>query len=69
MPEKDCKTLPELLAYCQSSSVVIVDFHATWCGPCRAIAPYVHQKANETGLAVAKVDVDINADAAAKYKI
>ena len=33
-------------------------FIIRWCGPCKAIAPYVNQKSQETGIPLVKVDVD-----------
>lgn len=39
-------------------SVVLVDCHADWCGPCRMIEPMIEALAAETDAAVAKVDVD-----------
>lgn len=40
-----------------------------WCGPCKRIGPYVTQKSSETGIPLAKVDVDIAADASKKHEI
>lgn len=37
---------------------VLVDFYATWCGPCTMMAPAVEQLASDDGVTVAKVDVD-----------
>ncbi|MBI4915586.1 MAG: thioredoxin [Acidobacteria bacterium] len=49
----------------------LVDFWATWCGPCRMIAPHVEALATEyAGKAVvAKLDVDSNKQWATKYGI
>ena len=50
---------------------VLVDFWATWCGPCRMIAPNVAQIAEEhtTDLVVGKVNVDEEAELAEEFGI
>lgn len=54
-----------------SSKPAMVDFWAEWCGPCRMIAPYVEQMAEEykDKAVVAKIDVDSNPGIAARYGI
>lgn len=49
----------------------LVDFFATWCGPCRMQGPILEQVKNEVGdiANVIKVDIDRNAELAARYNI
>ncbi len=54
-----------------SAQPVLVDFWASWCAPCRMLAPTIDQLAEElNGQAkIVKLDVDSNMDTAAKYNV
>ena len=54
----------------QAKGKVLLDFWATWCGPCQRIAPYVEAVAEENPeILVGKVDVDAEAQLAVRYGI
>ena len=69
MSVTDIESLQELMDLCAKNSKVLVDFYATWCGPCKAIAPYLVKQCTEKGVTLAKVDVDKAGDAAQKYEV
>ena len=53
-----------------SNNTVLVDFFATWCGPCKMLAPVLEQFAeSETNVKVVKVDVDEEPDLAMRFGI
>lgn len=57
----------EILA---KNACVLVDFYATWCGPCNMIAPEIHRLSEQHGsVAFVKVNVDTQAELARRYSI
>lgn len=54
-----------------SSDVVLVDFFATWCGPCQALIPVLDEASQDIpdGTAIYKVDVDNDPELAAEYGV
>ncbi len=53
----------------KNENTVLVDFFATWCGPCKMLSPILEQVAQETDAEILKVDIDESMDLARKFGI
>lgn len=55
----------------QSETPVLVDFFATWCGPCQMLAPILKQVKDSLGrkVSIIKIDVDKNQQIASQYQV
>lgn len=53
------------------NGIVLVDFHAKWCGPCKVMSPVLDKIADEFvgKVLVLKIDIDINSELAQEYEI
>lgn len=55
----------------EKEGLVLVDFYATWCGPCKMMTPVLEELAEELkdDVTIAKIDVDEESDLASEYRI
>ena len=63
------ESVEEFSAVTTDYGVVLVDFYADWCGPCKMLEPVVASVAQSTDAAVAKVDIDRHQGLAAQYGV
>ncbi len=59
-------------SFIEQKGIIVVDFWAQWCGPCRSMAPILDQLAREwgsKGIQIGKVNVDQNNATAMKYRV
>ena len=68
---KDVSSVQEFDSEIECGKPVLVDFYATWCGPCKMQAPILYEFAGEIGdkVKIIKVDVDICSDVASRYVV
>ena len=52
-----------------TNGIVLVDFFATWCGPCRMLTPVLEEVSEETDAKIYKVDIDKREDLSRKFGI
>ena len=53
----------------ENNDIILVDFWAEWCGPCKMISPILDEISNEYGLPVGKLNVDENPEKAQEYSV
>lgn len=53
----------------KSNRLVLVDFWAEWCGPCKKVSPILDEISNETGLLVGKLNIDENPEKTMEYQV
>lgn len=55
----------------QSEKPVLIDFFATWCGPCKMLAPVLKEVKDSMGerITILKIDVDKNQELSSKYQV
>lgn len=63
------ESVEEFSAVTTDYDVVLIDFYADWCGPCKMLEPVVASVAENTDAAVAKVDIDQQQGLAAQYGV
>lgn len=53
----------------RDNSLILMDFWAEWCGPCRMLGPILEEVSNETGLLVGKLNVDENPEKTLEFGV
>jgi thioredoxin 1 len=53
----------------RSNDLVLIDFWAEWCGPCKKLSPILDEISNDTGLLVGKLNVDENPAKMEEYSV
>ena len=64
------KDIEEYAEIVSSSNTVVIDFHATWCGPCKVLSPILEELNEESeGVEFIKLDVDQHAKIAGQNQV
>lgn len=53
----------------ESNSLVLIDFWADWCGPCKRVSPILDEISEETGLLIGKLNIDENPEKTQEYSV
>ena len=53
----------------ESNDIILVDFWAEWCGPCKMLSPILDEISNEYGLPVGKLNIDENPGKSQEYSV
>ena len=53
----------------ECNSLILVDFWAEWCGPCKKLSPILDEISNDTGLLVGKLNVDDNPQKSFEFSV
>lgn len=64
-------TMAQFNALLESDKIVLIDFYATWCGPCKRMKPFLDEMAVEmkNRLEIIRIDTDLNPELAAQLKV
>ena len=60
------KTFEEVI---KDNKLVLIDFWAEWCGPCKKVSPILDEISNNTGLPIGKLNIDENPEKTQEYAI
>jgi thioredoxin 1 len=68
---REIKNINDFQEIAQGDKPVLLDFYATWCGPCKTLLPIVEKlaKKHESDFIIAKVNVEENPELAQKFSV